>query len=94
MSKKIIYICAVLQLQGLRKKPFESGEEVKPENFPAEHFEKLIAGGFIKEKPEETDEEKAKREASESAAAAESAALEAASKAEEEAAGKAKGGKK
>lgn len=82
MSKKVIYICAVLMLQGIRKKPFESGEEVTPENFPAEHFDKLVREGFIVEKPEETDEAKAKREASEAAAAAEAATLEAANKAE------------
>jgi hypothetical protein len=82
MSKKVIYICAVLMLQGIRKKPFESGEEVTPENFPAEHFDKLVREGFIVEKPEETNEAKAKREASESAVAAEAASAEAANKAE------------
>lgn len=83
MSKKAIYICAVLQLQGIRKQPFEAGEVVVPENFPAEHFEKLIASGHIKEKPEEvsdeatvteTPEQKAEREAAEAKAAEEAAA--------------------
>lgn len=81
MSKKVIYICAVLMLQGIRKKPFESGEEVTPENFPAEHFDKLVKDGFIKEKPaevvvEESADEKAKREADELAAAAEKEAAD------------------
>lgn len=50
---KKVYIVAVLMLQGLRKKPFESGEEVVAENFSAENFDKLIAGGYIKEKPKD-----------------------------------------
>ena len=86
MSKKVIYICAVLMLQGIRKKPFESGEEVTPENFPAEHFDKLLKDGFIKEKPaevvvEESADEKAKREANELATEAAKAEEDAAAKA-------------
>lgn len=83
MSKKIIYICAVLQLQGVRKKPFEAGEEVVAENFPAEHFEKLIESGHIAPKEIEVDTTAADAEAK---AAADKAAAEAAAAAEAEAA--------
>lgn len=67
---KKTYIVAVLMLQGIRKQPFESGEVVTPDNFPSGQFEALIEKGFIKEKPDETDEEKAKREAKEAEEAA------------------------
>lgn len=82
MSKNIIYVCAVLQLQGLRKKPFESGEVVVAENFPAEHFEKLIASGHIT--PKDVDTTEADKAAAEEAAAL--AEKEAADKAAAEAA--------
>jgi len=74
MSKNIIYVCAVLQLQGLRKKPFESGEVVVAENFPAGHFEKLIASGHIT--PKEVDTTEADKAAAEAAALAEKEAAD------------------
>lgn len=67
MSKKIIYICAVLQLQGIRKQPFEAGEKVTPDNFPVGNFDELLKKGYIKES-EQTDED-AKAEAEALAAA-------------------------
>lgn len=85
MNKKIIYICAVIQLQGIRKKPFESGEVVVPSNFPAEHFEKLIASGHIKEKTEKSEDDATQREDYEAKAK---------SDAESEEAAKGKNGKK
>lgn len=52
MSKKV-FIVAVGQLQGLRKQPFDAGDEVKEENFPSGHFQSLIERDYIKEKPAE-----------------------------------------
>lgn len=69
---KKTYIVAVLMLQGIRKKPFESGDVVVPENFPAGQFETLIEKGYIAEKAE-TAEEKAKREAKEAKSSKDSA---------------------